>query len=98
MDTGSVLDVQTKSTSILNNFLSLRSGQILKKPSTQLLFTPDEQSDCDDTHDQIWLNSQKTNPHTFNSILNKDKSPVKRIDSSINKIEDNHPKKVDSNR
>lgn len=78
------------------------TGRVLKKPSSQLLLTPDEQSDYDEANDtsgdnQTWHSTQNNMPssHILSSIVTKEKSSVQNIDTAINKVEEGNPKKVD---
>lgn len=108
MDAGSLgPDVQTycKSTPILSDLLSLCTGRMLKKPAPQLIFTLDDQSDCDEANDmpvnnQTWHNTHNDMPnsHILNSTVTKEKSSVQSISTTVNKVEDSNPKKVDYNR
>lgn len=106
MDAGSVgPDVQAKSTPILSDLLSLCTGRALKKPTPQLIFTPDDQSDCDEANDmsannQTWHNTQNDMPnsHILSSTVMKEKSSVQSIGTTVNKVEDSNPKKVDLHR
>ncbi|KAL6430648.1 hypothetical protein ACFW04_006912 [Cataglyphis niger] len=101
LDAGSLgPHVQAKSTATLSDLLSMYTGRMLKKPSPQLLLTPDEQSDCDEANDisgdnQTWHNTQNNMPssHMLSSIVTKEKSCVQNIDTAVNKIEDDNPKK-----
>jgi len=103
LDAGSLgPHVQAKSTATLSDLLSMYTGRVLKKPSPQLLLTPDEQSDCDEANDisgdnQTWHNTQNNMPssHMLSSIVTKEKSCVQNINTAVNKIEDDNPKKVD---
>lgn len=78
------------------------TGRVLKKPSTQLLLTPDEQSDCDEANDasgnsQTSHNTQNNMPssHVLSSIVTKEKSSAQNINTAVNKVEESNPKKVD---
>ncbi|EFN66625.1 Baculoviral IAP repeat-containing protein 6 [Camponotus floridanus] len=101
LDAGSLgPHVQAKSTATLSDLLSMYTGRVLKKPSPQLLLTPDEQSDCDEANDisgdnQTWHNTQNNMPssHMLSSIVTKEKSCVQNINTAVNKIEDDNPKK-----
>ncbi|XP_076667240.1 BIR repeat containing ubiquitin-conjugating enzyme isoform X2 [Andrena cerasifolii] len=101
LDAGSVgPDVQAKSTPILSDLLSLCTGRALKKPTPQLIFTPDDQSDCDEANDmsannQTWHNTQNDMPnsHILSSTVMKEKSSVQSIGTTVNKVEDSNPKK-----
>lgn len=103
MDAGSLgPDVQAKSTPTLSDLLSMYTGRVLKKPSSQLLLTPDEQSDCDEANsmsgdNQTWHSTQNNMPssHILSSIVTKEKSTVQNLDTAINKVEEGNPKKVD---
>lgn len=103
MDAGSLgPDVQAKSTPILSDLLSLYTGRALKKPAPQLIFTPDNQSDCDEADDmsvnnQTWHDTQSDMPnsHILSSTVTKEKSSVQNLSTTINKVEDSNPKKVD---
>lgn len=102
MDAGSLgPDVQAKSTATLSELLSMYTGRVLKKPSSQLLLTPDEQSDCDEANDisgdnQTWHSTQNNMPssHILSSIVTKEKSSVQNLDTAINKLEEGNFKKV----
>ncbi|XP_076233643.1 BIR repeat containing ubiquitin-conjugating enzyme [Calliopsis andreniformis] len=101
LDAGSLgPDVQTKSTPILSDLLSLCTGRALKKPAPQLIFTPDDQSDCDEANDmsvnnQTWHSTQNDMPnsHILSSTVTKEKSSVQNIGTTVNKVEDSNPKK-----
>lgn len=103
MDAGSLgPDVQAKSTATLSDLLSMYTGRVLKKPSSQLLLTPDEQSDCDEANDtsgdnQTWHSTQNNMPssHLLSSIVTKEKSSIQNLDTAINKLEESNFKKVD---
>lgn len=102
MDAGSLgPHVQAKSTATLSDLLSMYTGRVLKKPSTQLLLTPDEQSDCDEANDasgnsQTWHNMQSNMPssHVLNSIVTKEKSSAQNISTAVNKVKESNLKKV----
>ncbi|CAK9813280.1 Baculoviral IAP repeat-containing protein 6 [Anthophora quadrimaculata] len=90
----------SKSTPMLSDLLSLCTGRMLKKPAPQLLFTPDDQSDCDEANDmsvnnQTWHNAQSDMPnsHILSSTVTKEKSSVQNINATVNKVEGNNPKK-----
>ncbi|XP_076756528.1 BIR repeat containing ubiquitin-conjugating enzyme isoform X2 [Xylocopa sonorina] len=101
LDAGSLgADVQAKPTPILSDLLSLCTGRILKKPAPQLIFTPDDQSDCDEANDmsvnnQTWHNTQNDMPNSriLSSTVTKEKSSVQNINTTVNKVEDNNSKK-----
>lgn len=103
MDAGSLgPDIQTKSTTTLSDLLSLCTGRALKKPASQLMFAPDNQSDCAESNDmsvnnQTWHDTQSDMPnsHILNSALTKEKSSVQNLGTTVNKVEDSNPKKVD---
>ncbi|XP_076283788.1 BIR repeat containing ubiquitin-conjugating enzyme isoform X2 [Lasioglossum baleicum] len=101
LDAGSLgPDVQAKSTPKLSDLLSLCTGRALKKPASQLMFTPDLQSDCAEANDmsvnnQTWHDTQTDMPnsHILNSALTKEKSPVQNLGTTLNKVEDSNSKK-----
>ncbi|KAK9296171.1 hypothetical protein QLX08_009734 [Tetragonisca angustula] len=101
LDAGSLgADVQAKSTPMLSDLLSLCTGRMLKKPAPQLIFTPDDQSDCDEANDmpinnQTWHNTQNDMPTSriLSSTVTKEKSSVQNINATINKVEDSNYKK-----
>ncbi|XP_032684948.1 baculoviral IAP repeat-containing protein 6 isoform X6 [Odontomachus brunneus] len=101
LDAGSLgPDVQTKSSATLSDLLSMYTGRVLKKPSSQLLLTPDEQSDYDEANDtsvdnQTWHNTQNNMPssHILSSIITKEKSSVQNLDTAIKKVEEGNLKK-----
>ncbi|XP_015440195.1 PREDICTED: baculoviral IAP repeat-containing protein 6 [Dufourea novaeangliae] len=101
LDAGSLgPDVQAKSTPILSDLLSLCTGRAIKKPAPQLIFTPDNQSDCDEANDmsvnnQAWHDTQSDMPnsHILSSTLTKDKSSAQNLGTTVNKVEDSNPKK-----
>ncbi|XP_076225750.1 BIR repeat containing ubiquitin-conjugating enzyme isoform X2 [Nomia melanderi] len=101
LDAGSLgPDVQTKSTTTLSDLLSLCTGRALKKPASQLMFAPDNQSDCAESNDmsvnnQTWHDTQSDMPnsHILNSALTKEKSSVQNLGTTVNKVEDSNPKK-----
>ena len=103
MDAGSLgPHVQAKSTATLSDLLSMYTGRVLKKPSAQLLLTPDEQSDYDEANEmsgdnQTWHSTQNNMPssHILSSIITKEKSCVQSINTAVNKVEEGNPKKVD---
>lgn len=103
MDAGSLgADVQAKPTPMLSDLLSLCTGRMLKNPAPQLIFTPDDQSDCDEANDmpinnQTWHNTQNDMPTSciLSSTVTKEKSSVQNINTTINKVEDSNSKKVD---
>lgn len=104
MDAGSLgADIQAKPTPMLSDLLSLCTGRMLKKPAPQLIFTPDDQSDCDEANDmpinnQTWHNTQNDMPTSriLSSTVTKEKSSVQNINTTVqNKIEDSNSKKVD---
>lgn len=103
MDAGSLgPHVQAKSTATLSDLLSMYTGRVLKKPSPQLLLTPDEQSDYDEANEmsgdnQTWHSTQNNMPssHMLSSIVTKEKSCVQSINTAVNKVEESNPKKVD---
>ncbi|XP_043255701.1 baculoviral IAP repeat-containing protein 6 [Colletes gigas] len=99
LDAGSLgPDVQAKSTPILSDLLSLCRGA-LKKPAPQLIFTPDNQSDCDETNDMS-VSNQTWQRDIFNScvlssIVTKEKSSIQNLGTTVNKVEDSNLKKRD---
>lgn len=103
MDAGSLgPHLQAKSTATLSELLSMYTGRVLKKPSPQLLLTPDEQSDYDEANEmsgdnQTWHSTQNNMPssHILSSIVTKEKSCVQNINTAVNKVEEGNPKKVD---
>ncbi|XP_054010480.1 baculoviral IAP repeat-containing protein 6 isoform X1 [Hylaeus anthracinus] len=103
LDAGSLgSDVQAKSTPILSDLLSLCTGRTLKKPVPQLIFTPDNQSDCDETNDmsvsnQTWHDTQSDMPnsHILSSTVTKEKSSVQNLSTTVNRVEDSNSKKRD---
>lgn len=103
MDAGSLgPHVQAKSTATLSDLLSMYTGRVLKKPSAQLLLTPDEQSDYDEANEmsgdnQTWHSTQNNMPssHILSSIITKEKSCLQNINTAVNKVEEGNPKKVD---
>nr|XP_033324348.1 baculoviral IAP repeat-containing protein 6 [Megalopta genalis] len=103
LDAGSLgPDVQAKSTPILSDLLSLCTGRALKKPASQLMFTPDNQSDCAEANDmsvnnQTWHDTQSDMPnsHILNSALTKEKSSIQNLGTTLNNVEDSNSKKRD---
>ncbi|XP_050487172.1 baculoviral IAP repeat-containing protein 6 isoform X2 [Bombus huntii] len=101
LDAGSLgADVQAKPTPMLSDLLSLCTGRMLKNPAPQLIFTPDDQSDCDEANDmpinnQTWHNTQNDMPTSriLSSTVTKEKSSVQNINTTINKVEDSNSKK-----
>jgi len=101
LDAGSLgPHVQAKSPVTLSELLSMYTGR--KKPSPQLLLTPDEQSDYDEANEmsgdnQTWHSTQNNMPssHILSSIVTKEKSCVQSINTAVNKVEEGNPKKVD---
>lgn len=79
------------------------TGRVLKKPSPQLLLTPDEQSDYDEANEMssgcqtAWQSVQNKMPssHILSSIVTKEKSCIQSINTAVNKVEESNPKKVD---
>ncbi|KAL0100417.1 hypothetical protein PUN28_019635 [Cardiocondyla obscurior] len=101
LDAGSLgPHVQAKSTATLSDLLRIYTGGVLKKPSPQLLLTPDEQSDYDEANEMsgdsqtAWHSIQNKLPSSLvlTPIVTK-KTCVQSINTAVNKIEESNSKK-----